>query len=923
MKRFRPSIRRLPETGGITKFFITLFLLLFVPLKSAAQNAPAANLSGVVRDEFNGLIVGAEINLYQKSGRTQTVFSDNQGSFNFENLPFGRYTLQISAEGFARYEKSLDLNSILPVSFSVILYPTVIENVEIKSYSENNLLDSETLAGTQVITENELADLPDDPEELSRELQNRAASAGSVPGNAVVTVDGFLNEGRLPSKSAIREVRVNPNLFSAEHSFPPFRGGRIEIITKPGAGELTGSAFFNFNDDSFNARHPFARERAETNTKLYGFQLGSPIIKDRSGFFVDFEKRDIDEASIVNAVILDNNFQRAGFSENVPNPQRLLIGSARNDWQIGKDHSLIFRYDFNRTRVEGQGIGGLNLSSRAFDYEQTENNFRFSETAVINAKTVNELRIGLTLRDTEQRAVSDAPVIDVAGAFTAGGADLQRFSLKETDLEISNNLVTEAGNHILKIGTQIFNYRTNDRRRENQNGTFFFGGREISDVNGSTVFISGLEQYRRTLLELPGGVPTRFSVNLGEPSVSVNQWLFAAFIQDEWRVNKKVLISLGLRAESQTLPKDQFRFAPRLSIAYSPDKKQNWAIRARAGIFYQRISDALSLESERLDGRNQQRILIDDPAFPNPFPGGTNANPVTVRRILDPNLKAPGSLQMRVELQRQLPQGWSVSSSYSVTRGWSQLRSRNINAPLISLENPDPGTAPRPFGVPVNIFQFESSGRLEGNVLYIGVNQNTYKLFSLNAGYLNFDFKTDTDGAFSFPQTSYDLKGEFAAPSWQTQHYMFLSSSVNLPWKLRLATSVNASSGTPFNVTTGRDNNGDGIFNDRPRLTSPADLRAIQTRFGFLNPDAVNGDLQRNIGTNPANFTVSMNLRRTFVLRKEKEKEYKLTVHVRANNLFNRTNPHGVSGVLNSPFFGRAFSAQTARQIEFGLRFSF
>ena len=100
------------------------------------------------------------------------------------------------------------------------------------------------------------------------------------------------------------------------------------------------------------------------------------------------------------------------------------------------------------------------------------------------------------------------------------------------------------------------------------------------------------------------------------------------------------MVSLGLRAESQTLPKDKLRFAPRLSIAYSPDKKQNWAIRARAGVFYERIGDVLSLESERLDGINQQRILIDDPTFPNPFLGGQTVDLITVRRVLDSNLKA-------------------------------------------------------------------------------------------------------------------------------------------------------------------------------------------------------------------------------------------------------------------------------------------
>ena len=481
-----------------------------------------------------------------------------------------------------------------------------------------------------------MEDLPDDPEELEEQLQNLAASSGSAPGNALVTVDGFLNEGRLPSKSAIREVRVNPNLFSAQYNFPPFRGGRIEIITKPGSESLKGSAFFNFNDDALNARNTFAKTRAETQTKRYGFQVGAPIVKNKSGFFVDFEKRDVDESSTVNSIILNDNFQVTNFVANVPNPQRLLIGSIRNDWQIGKNHSLIFQYGFNSNKIDGLGIGGLSIPERGSNYKQTERTLRFSETAVINAKTVNEFRIGLTLRDTKITAVSDKPTISVAGSFTSGGADQQKFSFDETDIEINNNLITEVGKHIFKIGIQIFRYGTNELRRDNQNGTFFFGGRQIGNGLLSPTFISGLEQYRRALLSLPEGIPTRFSVNLGESFVSTTQWHFAGFIQDEWRLNKKVLISLGLRTESQTTPSDRIRFAPRLSIAFSPDKKQNWALRARTGVFYSRISDALFLSAGRLNGINQQRILIDNPAFPDPFLGGNLVNPVSVKRVFRP-----------------------------------------------------------------------------------------------------------------------------------------------------------------------------------------------------------------------------------------------------------------------------------------------
>ena len=876
---------------------------------------------GEVKDQQGAIIVNAEIVLSGAGDAEQKAVSNRQGAFRFERLRNGNYTLRISAAGFAAHEEKLELNTTTKFSdVSIVLYPTIRADVEVEGNVEA-ALDAERAAGTQVLTEKELEELPDDPDQLLGQLQNLAASAGGAPGGAVVTVDGFLDGGRLPPKSAIRQVRINPNLYSAEYDTPPFQGGRVEIITKPGSGSLAGSAFFNYNGTALNARDPFALTRAETNTNRYGFNFGAPIVKNRAGFFLDFERRDISEASIINAVILDGNFQPATFVFNSPNPKRLTIGTARTDWQINQNHTLVFRYNFNQNKLIGQGVGGTNLPERGFDNRQTENGFRLTETAVVNPRTVNELRVGLTFNQTEQKAVSDQPSIIVAGSFSSGGANLQRLSRDEKRLEIADYLTTDIGKHSLKFGVQIFNRLTSEIRTENTNGSFFFGG--ASDSAGA---ISSLEQYRRALLGLFGGTPTRFSITFGSPQVSVNQWLFAGFVQDEWKLSPKVLLSLGLRYEAQTAPNDDVSLAPRLGVAYSPDKKQNWVFRARAGLYYERFEDLLVLETERLDGLKQQQIIVDSPSFPNPFVNGTINNAIQTIRIFDSNLNSPASLQMRLEVERQLPQGWKISSSYNWTFGWNRLRSRNINAPLISALNPDPRTAPRPLGVAENILQFESSGRLSGRVLYIGVNQNTNKFFSVNAGYLNLDFHTDADNAFSLPQSSYDLRDEWARPVWQSRHRVFISTTMNLPKKLRLSAPFNAASGTPFNITTGRDNNGDGNFNDRPGESFSGDSQAVSTIFGFLNPNVIKGNFRRNAGTNPATATLDLNLSRVFLIGNKNdngESRYRLAVNIRAANVLNRANLLGTSGVLSSPLFGRATTANPARRIEFGGRFNF
>lgn len=915
----QPSIFNLVKNLCFIVFFGSIFLS-----ESAAQQKNFI-LAGEIKDQQGAAIITAETILKDETGKRYESVSRRPGEFRFQALKAGKYKLQVSAAGFAVYETEIETaEAEKQPKLAITLYPTVTEEVQIQP-NEEIPLSAERAAGTQVLTARELEALPDDPEQLSEQLQQLAATGGGVPGQAVVTVDGFLNNGRLPSKSSIRQVKINPNLYSAEYDTPPFQGGRIEILTKPGADKFNGSTFFNYNGTHLNARYPLAAERAATQTNRYGFQLGGPLIKNKAGFFFDFEKRDIDESSTVNAVRLDENFKPVSFNPNVPNPQRLIIGSIRADYQANQTNTLVFRYDFNRNDLKNQGIGGINLPERGFDNLRTENNFRLTETSVVNPRMFNELRVGLSLVDNNQTALSKQPAIIVAGAFASGGAGVSELRHNEKILEIADSLTLETKKHSLKFGVTIFNRRIDEVRMENPNGTYFFGGGTFSD-GGIQTAISSLEQYRRTVLGLTGGVPTRFSLTTGAPPVSVSQWLMAGFIQDDWKFNRKLLFSFGLRYEAQNYPDDAVSLAPRIGLAYTPDKKQQWVLRARAGIFYQRISETLFLETERFDGQRQQQIFIDSPAFPNPFLNGSVNNSISTIRIFDARVRPPANLQTRVEIERQLPKGWKISSSYSWTRGWAQLRSRNINAPVVNALNPNPQTASRPLGGKENILQFESSGRISGSVLFIGANQYVNKYFTINLGYLNFDFKTDADNSFAMPQSSYDFDGEWAAPMWQSRHRFFLSSSVNLPRKLRLFALIQANSGTPYNVTTGQDNNGDGNFNDRPGIAVTNLSAAIATQFGGLNPNVINGNLPRNAGTNPGVATVDLNLSRTFSFGKKanpEESRYKLALNVRASNVLNHANLLAMNGILTSPLFGRPLAANPARRVEFGARLNF
>jgi hypothetical protein len=920
------------------KAILRLWLSAWLAISGVKVSAQSerVSLEGYAVDQQGAVIIGAKVSLAGQQNSMREAITDDNGHFHFPYLPAGPYKLVISAEGFASQEKRLDLQkSISAANFKIVLFPQITETVEVSSHTSLVSLDPQGAAGSQVLTPVELQALPDDPDQLGAQLNLLAASSGGAPDQTVVSVDGFAGS-RLPPKSAIREVRINPDLFSAEYDKAPFRGGRIEVITKPGAASYQGTVFFNFNNSALNARDAFAPVRAPSTTYRYGLEFGGPIVRNRAGFIIDTESRQINEFAVVNAVTLGSDLTPVLFAANVPASKRLLIISGRADWQINTHHSLIGRYDYTGSRLENEGVGGFNLAEHGTNHSNTSHSFRFSETTIFNPKAINELRFGATLQTIAAQPLSNAPAILVPGAFFAGGATLQGLSNDERQIEIDDNLNLSFGKHSLKLGTQIFRKQVTDVRAENYNGTFIFSGglapklaadgEVITGPDGPVLLhISGLEQYRRTLLHLPGGSPTRFTLTTGDPRVDVTQWRFAGFVQDEWRILPNLSFSLGLRYEGQTHPTDNLSLAPRLGIAFSPDKDRRWVLRARAGLFYDRVTELIELDNERLDGVLQRSLEVYSPSFPAALVNGQAEDLILAVRRPDPTLRPPSGIQTQVGIERQLTKQWKVQMSYSWSRGWGLLRSRNINPPLAVNGVADPLLDMRPFGVRQDILQFESSGKSEGTVLFVGANCSSNKYLNVYSGYLLFDYHTDADSRNLFPQSSFDLSGEWARPSWQARQRVFVVLLMNLPLSLKGSANFTAASGLPFNITTGRDNNGDGIFNDRPDWAAN-DPQAIVTRLGAFNPNVINGNVPRNAGTSPATFNLDFNLSRSFALSAKPpsgDNRRSLVVNVRVSNLLNHTNVLGLNGVLLSPFFGQANTAAPARRVEAGLRFNF
>jgi hypothetical protein len=589
---------------------------------------------------------------------------------------------------------------------------------------------------------------------------------------------------------------------------------------------------------------------------------------------------------------------------------------------------LAVTYSADVNDSDNVGSGGLVLPEAAYDSTVSEQDLRLTDVFTVSPTLLHETHIGFTWKSTRDVPFSSAPSLQVAGAFIGGGATAGYLQNRERDLEVDDDALWTHHKHSVKIGVASLGILVHDYDPDTFNGAFVFGGglAPVLDNSAEQTAISGLEQYRRTLLGLPGGVPTTYNVTQGEPLVPFAQWRVALFAQDQWTVKSNLSLALGLRYALQTSPASFGNLDPRIGIAWSPDRKQRWVIHARGGLFSSPVTPDVTTEAYRLNGLRQKETLLYSPSFTQPLVPTPSTIAVTTTRQFAPNLGQTWSFQSQIGIEHDLPQHWHAQANLFDAQAWDTLRSRNINAPLVNDNTTNPLLAPRPIAPGKNLFQFEQSGHLHGQVVFLGVDQHSYRRFSIFLGYLYFNLKTDADSATLFPQSSYSDRGETARASWESTHRLFAVGQLNLPAKLSLTSQFDASTGDPYNVVTGVDNNGDGVFNDRPSLTTEPGIGTYQTPFGLLNTTGINGSLGRNVGTMPTLIHLDTNLSRTFELHAHglsSDKHQSVTLNARSANLLNHTNVTTVGNVVGSPTFAQPLAAEAARRVEFGIRYTF
>ena len=856
--------------------FLAGLLSAFLCISSFAQST--GSIAGQILDSLGSVIVGATVTAVSADGKEKTATTNKSGEFVINGLVPGTYIVRVIAPKFALFEnpevtvtagKRSDLNISLTVQ-------AVSENVDVGSPDQVST-DPNNNAGATVLKEKDLEALPDDPDELEAALQALAgASAG--PNGGQIYIDGFTG-GRLPPKEAIREIRINSNPFSAE--FDRLGFGRIEILTKPGSDKFRGNAFFNFNDARLNSRNPFALNRAPSQTRFFGGNFSGPLQKKKSSFFVDISKRDIDSNAVVNALILDQNLNIVPLNQEFVVPNRRFSISPRFDYAMNDKNTLVARYEYSQFSISNQGIGDTSLPSRAYNTSTVQHEFRITETSILNPKTVNETRFSYSINNRDQLGDNSIPTINVPAAFTGGGAQVGHSFTKSSNWELANNTTTALGKnsqHSIKFGVRVRGVSIDDQSQSNFGGTFSF---------------TNLNNYIGTIQRTQ--IPTQFIITSGNPLQSVSQVDTGAFITDDWRLAPGFTLSLGLRYENQTNIHSNLNIAPRIAFAWSPGaggaKAPKTVFRGGVGIFYDRFSENFTLTALRFNGSNQlnfvvnsldsdparraiAQMLLSQPVFS--VSGVTNVPTAaqiaavlpgsSTLRTVDSGLTAPYTMQAAASVERQLPYRTTFSAAYIISRSLHSLRARNVNAPVCPTQL-NCLNAPRPNPALGNIYEYESSGIANQQQLVLNFRSSITQKISLFGNYRLGFARSDTDGAGSFPAYTYDLAGEYGRSSFDIRNMFTIGGNTNLPWEISLSPFIIATSGRPFNITTGLDLNGDALFTERPTFA------ALGARCSALNISAswcnVNGRdpgaiIPRNWGEGPPSFTVNLRVGKNF-----------------------------------------------------------
>jgi hypothetical protein len=892
-----------------------LFALLVPPALLAANSAagapPAApSLNGVVADPTGAIVPNAEIDLVDTNGTLAGSYhSGGDGTFRVIPPHPGSFTLVISEPGFETIKTPVVIAAPSAATPSALTLPRFVApmhitlpiaalatSVHVSADSSEDLTASEDNHDSSVMSSQELKSLPIFDNDYATAMSAFLDDSATATGGSGLIVDGVEANRATVSASAVQEVRINQDPYSAQYYWPG--RGQMEIITKSAADRYHGQFNFLFRDSALNAQNALAPSKPFEQRRVYEGHFTGPIFfAPKSSFLASFNRAEEDVNAVVDATLLPTAGNPTGiFQANVPAPTRDTEFSVRAAHQFSESNSAYAQYSYQDWTGQNQGVGGQTLAAGGYNNRYHEDDFTIHLTSTLSAVLLNQFSIVAEHDFSHNTNTAEAPRISVTGNFASGSAQNDALST-DYNLRLFDVVSWTHGRHFVKFGAGIphlnrrgFDDNTNDL------GSYTFGPTLAAD--GVTVLTSALQNYA-------DNHPSGYSQNYGDTHFVYHQQEAGAFVQDQFKVNDRLSITPGLRYDWQNfLAQKRLGFSPRVSFAYVIDQASKTVLRGGGGIYYDRTGSGSLLDLVRYEGMQPRRrsatLSLNPTQQPDsgcvPIGQCVDVSAAPVARVeLAPNPRIPYQFQYGLSIERQLGEKATAVVSVYSERGIGAFRSLDLNAPT-----PQSGYTERPDPAYGRVREMQPEGFWQGNGMDISYRGRFNKYFTGFGRYTWSHYESNTDGIGWFPENQYDPDAEWSTASFNRRQRLGMYAMIHPEGVLNLSAGIFANTGKPWSVLTGTDAYGTDLFNSRP------------------------GGTPRNTETLPSYVDLDLRWGHDFAITPDKDEEApRLGFSAGAFNILNHENPASIDQVETSSAFGDVTALNPPRRIQLGMRFEF
>jgi 2-polyprenyl-6-methoxyphenol hydroxylase-like FAD-dependent oxidoreductase len=989
----RDNMRQLIQRGS-QLLALSCLVLLFVlsEVASAQARLTATDLVGTVSDESGAVLPDATVTVVNsETNVTRTIRTDSFGRFHAPALPPGAYRVLVEMSGFAAHMidglaltlgQSLHLDVVLKVAVAAETVNVIANGSEI---------DAARTAVSSVVGLQQIEALPindrnfisfsvitpgvtTDRTPLQGALTTSGVSFGGQRGRSNnVMVDGLDNNDIISgavratfSQEAVREFQVLTNSYSAE--FGKASGGVVNIVTKSGTNTHRGTLFGYFRDEALNASDHFERfdhfgdaidrPKAPFGQVQWGGVLGGPIAKDKTFFFLSFERSDIEASNFVtiDSVVADL-LSAAGFpveAGNVPYEFDGTEALGKVDHHFSPTSMLVARANVSKSTDENiEPFGGIVARSRGAVQTRTDWSLSGSHTHVARRGWVNEARFQFARQNNEVFSLDPAcagrcespfaggPTIELPGVASAGRHRLTPQVRRNDRYQATETISIYAGRHSMKGGVEL---------NHMENPTFgvplHFGGRFIFAPLPAAPAL-GLSQPLSAVQAFSMGLPAAYIQGYGEPLFAHGYDDLSAFLQDDWKIGQRLTLKAGVRYQRQFWPvgrydvsnvggsrfeyewaQDRNNIAPRLAVAFDPTGSSSTTVHAAYGYYFDHHMTGNFPATQIVNGSSGVRTLaLRFPATIAAWnaPGHHLPEPATsfpsVELAIDPRLETPYAQHAAAGFDRVLARDLSLSTDFVVVRGRRQLGTIDYNPIVPSL---GPGRRPNDVdgraGTSASVLQYTGFGETWYRALTVSLNKRSSRGHQFLAAYTlskaednSTDFQTaflpEQSGAGRNPSDPAGLPLGFdrdreRGPASQDQRHRFVFSGIyQFGRGIQLSGIVTAASGRPFTALAGADLNGDG------------DGGAFPPDRARRNPSDPGSSVGRHSERMPSQAVVDVRLSKRFALRNR----VAVDAMVEAFNLFDRTNFSEVNNIFGRGAFPSDPQRDAQGRVTYGL----